>query len=1303
MKLYNSIMRMYRTSSLKNRIAQFAIDKPDIILFVRKYENEIQWNGMVSANAYEGGPSRAQDQISNVAAAMFDGLMGRMTERDENSILISPREIDVEGMKNAAEPQISAIARTESPATAARRIAEVVNMTRIRDLRRWISELNTTYRNSPCFKYMVLKSIMDATKKVTGSSGVLPFKGYIVAEIRKQIVDSNGGDVNFVKAYRKAFVPDTSDGWVSLPSQQKCQENPERHGSFEDNVDKLVTYGLKSGWCVGGRPTAISYLAPGDFHILIENNDSVVGIMTRGREILEIAGKNNANLERNRRYQKIIDFLQGRDDLNYQRNSLYIELVHTAELNAPGRENDRLRAINDANNLSKVLEIDSKIGDANRNVQVNDSIVRKFATMIVPEMGRRETHGSSIWNQTRTWELVVLADEHSNGLIERALDVQMPLIQWSVISSAARMNPRVSRHVAAEVGRNMNIISEDLIKIIMSDAEAATAMVESISRANNGIFVPYDIERVINGALAAGGEGSDRVIEWVNGIEFNAPITRPPMTSSGMEILSKNRSYVTAAVQTIMSGTIPLAIDNLYMSIPERFRSDELKNIVINEICGPGTTTSIQFLNSGAMSPEMMERISKSNDLSRRFLNIVSEAEAQTERGNSLPIDLIWNIWPPRRRDALFDAIMRRQSMPLQMFDDSIDLVYEIINNPEIDPQIIIWNGKNGNNPWPMWLSITDEGRRNAMIPEIIKSVDNFSSNAFYSQPEEFVSIAMRRHEYEMKMISNAKKIPMNPLSVNIPPSMMNMTSATSEAIVSSAMAAGAIDRQVIEYAVRRNDLKTCSDYIQMAMNPEYIRETQAILGERMANDEMISRMAWIGAVNGGDYSRYPDAVGEWAGTHGYVIAQEAIRRAIGKNPEGTGTAIGTLQPDDIERALRNMAGGNIDIFGFIENANHDDPDRRAVSNAIREIYFQVEGPRSRVRMEVRRGNNMRAINDLAAGINSGVMSREEAVAFLREESSRLKKWAEEMAIRPPQYTQEYTFGRLQKSILSEAYRITYWWDDAGMTDWEEEDQNQVNATTWIDRAIRREAFSSITASYVEEVGYLKRYLEGGVDPYDYIYKLPEFFDDNPDIAPEDFDTDYAEEWIENAPKEHLDRFIEYCRENPIMTDDPFSAPSYEHLDYRGFVKPTWLVHFTDEPWAIEREGFSYGHDEAYNLGLTTWKRNRKEGPGYNFSFETGTRDAAHKARTGDYGKHAVVFFGGGVKAYHSGDEEHQIIVWGPSVKKDMIFPIYKIDGEWQVHNDVDRIVYSGEFEDAVGWIENNYRMLQDTRNKKRR
>lgn len=117
-----------------------------------------------------------------------------------------------------------------------------------------------------------------------------------------------------------------------------------------------------------------------------------------------------------------------------------------------------------------------------------------------------------------------------------------------------------------------------------------------------------------------------------------------------------------------------------------------------------------------------------------------------------------------------------------------------------------------------------------------------------------------------------------------------------------------------------------------------------------------------------------------------------------------------------------------------------------------------------------------------------------------------------------------------------------------------------------------------------------------------------------------------------------------------------------------------WLVHFTDHAWKIVRDGFKYGSEEADRLGLTTWRK--KHGPGYNFAFELDdvkrySTDNASYRRKQKYGQQAVIFRSPGNKIFHIGDNEPQVIFYGPSARRPFI-PVSKDQDldKWVINTD---------------------------------
>jgi len=247
-----------------------------------------------------------------------------------------------------------------------------------------------------------------------------------------------------------------------------------------------------------------------------------------------------------------------------------------------------------------------------------------------------------------------------------------------------------------------------------------------------------------------------------------------------------------------------------------------------------------------------------------------------------------------------------------------------------------------------------------------------------------------------------------------------------------------------------------------------------------------------------------------------------------------------------------------------------------------------------------------------------------------------------------------------------------------------------------------------------KELEYLDKHLKGGFDPHDYDSEAgeyaaaydPKFYNNLANLS---YDTEKMESyeigelWISQATPAQLRDFEESVADmeyNSFGHDEP----AYVHLDSCGLTDLGWFIHFTEDAFDIERKGFEFGHEETRGLGLTTWKSEdaRKSCPGYNFAFELGSRDAEFAASKGKYGKEAVIFWGKGVRCYHSGDEEYQTIVWGPSIRSDMVFAVYQDDGDWYVPlaNGREVRLDDSSISNVGRWVSNNYKMINQVENK---
>lgn len=126
------------------------------------------------------------------------------------------------------------------------------------------------------------------------------------------------------------------------------------------------------------------------------------------------------------------------------------------------------------------------------------------------------------------------------------------------------------------------------------------------------------------------------------------------------------------------------------------------------------------------------------------------------------------------------------------------------------------------------------------------------------------------------------------------------------------------------------------------------------------------------------------------------------------------------------------------------------------------------------------------------------------------------------------------------------------------------------------------------------------------------------------------------------------------------------------------------------------------GVSEIEKLGLTTslGEFDKKYG-GYNFAYTLGDfkkygRSDYTRGGGWKYGKEAVIFNASGVKLWHHGDEEPQVIFWGATAKN--IIPLTRGDNmDWAVRSKVtgNILFESDELETLVRWVEahfNQYR-----------
>ena len=124
---------------------------------------------------------------------------------------------------------------------------------------------------------------------------------------------------------------------------------------------------------------------------------------------------------------------------------------------------------------------------------------------------------------------------------------------------------------------------------------------------------------------------------------------------------------------------------------------------------------------------------------------------------------------------------------------------------------------------------------------------------------------------------------------------------------------------------------------------------------------------------------------------------------------------------------------------------------------------------------------------------------------------------------------------------------------------------------------------------------------------------------------------------------------------------DYYELPSWCTMDFNRIVKNEWCIHFGSDSESIAKEGFTGGTPEIEHLAYTNAGA-QKSSAGYDFAFLINDRSVDYNG----YGDEAVIFRTSGVEIYHYGDNQNQVVFWGPNVKS--FIPIHQDNGDWVVY-----------------------------------
>jgi hypothetical protein len=250
-------------------------------------------------------------------------------------------------------------------------------------------------------------------------------------------------------------------------------------------------------------------------------------------------------------------------------------------------------------------------------------------------------------------------------------------------------------------------------------------------------------------------------------------------------------------------------------------------------------------------------------------------------------------------------------------------------------------------------------------------------------------------------------------------------------------------------------------------------------------------------------------------------------------------------------------------------------------------------------------------------------------------------------------------------------------------------------------RAILRLSFISNPEIYLKDYLQLPESAKGRVLADRYQYAFIAFLEDNyPDLITEEMKeaADAAELYsddprIESMPDTVFEDFYQDGIQKGLGYEDA-DAPSFLYMQFEGIVKNQWLIHFTSDAMQVANQGFTQGTPDLDQLGLTTYLSESYKSGGYNFAYlldDYARYGKRHMYNEWKYGNEAVIFRASGIKVYHVGDQEPQVIFNGASATD--IIPIRKVqDGQYAAGTDWDEHMPTfDDLDGAVEWAIQNF------------
>jgi len=188
--------------------------------------------------------------------------------------------------------------------------------------------------------------------------------------------------------------------------------------------------------------------------------------------------------------------------------------------------------------------------------------------------------------------------------------------------------------------------------------------------------------------------------------------------------------------------------------------------------------------------------------------------------------------------------------------------------------------------------------------------------------------------------------------------------------------------------------------------------------------------------------------------------------------------------------------------------------------------------------------------------------------------------------------------------------------------------------------------------------------------------------------------------WIKEKDKETYFEFSKWIFtkiENDTLPILPEKYPVWSIFEQPEIIKNQWLINFTNEADAIYRQGFTKGVNDIQLLPKTTDLSDEYKPGGYNFAFTISDfpKHWTWMSRYGPqpkYGGKAVIFKAPGIKAWHRGDEEPQVIFLGSTANN--IIPLDKDNPRynWSIKNKNKKILFEDDdLITVVNWAIEHY------------